>query len=200
MDVVAAGVGDLEPDCVSDDEGDGLGFEFARVARYRPVACMVKQFVGVFMGEHHERLRRRQAVQDLDPAAARRAQRAAKVSDAVDDNAPGEIAASRHAVVAPGSPAAWATSGSGAPSVCSTSYLEIWQPGQGNAALAAEGATCRARIRGARGDAFRTEWPRLFKNADPFGSRKPPENPAAFCESNGHLCPGTPTGSVHAET
>jgi hypothetical protein len=33
------------------------------------------------------------------------------------------------------------------------------------------GDTCMARIRGARGDAFRTGLPRLFKNVDPF--RKP---------------------------
>src|ERR1700704_5824423 len=51
-----------------------------------------------------------------------------------------EIADFRRAAFAPGSPAASAGAGNGAPSVCTTSYLGIPQPGHGNAALVAEGA------------------------------------------------------------
>ena len=51
----------------------------------------------------------------------------------------------------------------------------------GNAAVVAEGDTCMARIRGARGDTVRTGLLRLFKNPlARSGSRKPPVNPAAF--------------------
>lgn len=51
----------------------------------------------------------------------------------------------------------------------------------GNAAVVAEGDTCMARIRGARGDTVRTGLLRLFKNPPArSGSRKPPVNPAAF--------------------
>ena len=78
----------------------------------------------------------------------------------------------------------WARVGSGSPSVCATSYLGIPQRGHGNAAVVAEGDTFMARIRGARGDAFRTGLPRLFKTLGRSGSRKPPVNPAALIESN----------------
>jgi hypothetical protein len=59
-------------------------------------------------------------------------------------------------------------------------YLGIRQPGHGNAALVAEGDTCMAAIRGARGDAFRTGFPRLFKNVDPFKKPEASRNPLAF--------------------
>ena len=48
------------------------------------------------------------------------------------------IAARNTAVLLPGSPNASAASGSGSPSVCARSYLEILQPGHGNAAAVAE--------------------------------------------------------------
>jgi hypothetical protein len=73
------------------------------------------------------------------------------------------IALRSAAVCAPGSPVSSAISGSGSPSVCETSYLGIPQPGHGNAAMVAEGDTCMAGLPGARGDAFRTGLPRLFK-------------------------------------
>jgi hypothetical protein len=57
--------------------------------------------------------------------------------------------------------------GSGSPSVCAMPYLWIPQPGHSNAAVVAEADTCMARIRGARGDAFRTGLPRLFKTRWP---------------------------------
>ena len=48
------------------------------------------------------------------------------------------------AVLAPGSPEASLGVGNGSPSVCSTSYLGIRQPGHDNAALVAEGDSCTA--------------------------------------------------------
>ena len=54
------------------------------------------------------------------------------------------IAVLRAAVLTPGSPEVSPGSGNGSPSVCSTSYLGIRQPGHGNAALVAEGDTCMA--------------------------------------------------------
>ena len=78
------------------------------------------------------------------------------------------IAALSDAVLVPGSPVASPGSASGSPSVCSTSYLGIPQTGHGSAASVAERSTCMTRIRGGRGDAFRTEWPRQFKNVGPL--------------------------------
>jgi len=49
------------------------------------------------------------------------------------------------------------------------SYLEILQPGHGNAAAVAErGDACMARIRGGRDDAFRTESAASVQNVGPF--------------------------------
>jgi hypothetical protein len=50
----------------------------------------------------------------------------------------------------------------------------------GNAAVVAEGDTCMARIRGARGDEFRTGLLCLFKDVDPFREPEASGTPAAF--------------------
>ena len=57
--------------------------------------------------------------------------RSSTVSRAIPRSA---IAALRESVLVPGSPVASPGSASGSPSVCSTSYLGIRQPGHGNAA------------------------------------------------------------------
>ena len=85
-----------------------------------------------------------------------------------------------------------ASVGSGSPSVWSTSYLGIRLAGHGNAALVAEGDTCMARIRGARGDAFRTGLPRLFKNVDPFRKPEASGKPCAVTQEE-----PTPTQTPH---
>src|SRR5580704_16242120 len=74
------------------------------------------------------------------------------------------IAARKAAVLLPGSPDASAASGNGSPSVDAMSYLGIPQPGHSNAAFVPSGDACMTRIRGARGDAFRTGVPRLFEH------------------------------------
>ncbi len=98
------------------------------------------------------------------------------------------------AVLAPGSPEASQDSGSGAPSVCSTSYLGILKPGHGNAAVVAEGDPCVACIAGCRG---RRVWNRtaasVHETLARFGSRKAPGQACAVTQEltatlpdNGH--------------
>jgi hypothetical protein len=87
VDVVAGRVGDVEPDRVADDKGDGLGLEFARVARLGAFARMVKEFMGVLVDEHRELGRGLQAVHDLNTSPAGGSQRAAKLFDIFDRDA-----------------------------------------------------------------------------------------------------------------
>ena len=81
------------------------------------------------------------------------------------------IAVLSEAVLVPGSPVASPGSASGSPSVCSTSYLGIRQPGHGNAAVVAVGATCMARISRCPARRVSNGIVALFKNVDPL--RKP---------------------------
>ncbi len=90
------------------------------------------------------------------------------------------MAQRRADVPGPESPDAPATSGSDSPSVYATCNLGISQAGHGNAAVVAEGDTSMVGIPGARGDAFRTGLPRLFKTRGPFWTPEATVNPAAF--------------------
>jgi hypothetical protein len=60
------------------------------------------------------------------------------------------------------------------------SYLGIPRPGPGNTAVVAEGDTCMARIRGARGDAFRNRIAASVQNAGQFWEPEAYGKPAAF--------------------
>jgi hypothetical protein len=72
--------------------------------------------------------------------------RAVQIVNVLDGDVLCRIVASSQRVRAPGSPAASVASGSGSPSVCSTSYLGIPQLGHGNAAVVAEGDACMAKF------------------------------------------------------
>jgi hypothetical protein len=109
----------------------------------------------VLMNEGRELHRGREAVQQANPFAARRTERAPRSSRNSTPMPCPRIAALSNAVFPPGSPDASLGSASGSPSVCSTSYLGIPQPGPGYAAVDAEirGAVAAHRIAFARGHA-----------------------------------------------
>src|ERR1700731_4522402 len=102
------------------------------------------------MGEYDKLLGRREALEDLNSSASGRPERAGQFICEFDGNATLDDRGAQRRGLAPGSPEGSAGAGSGSPSVCATSYLGIRQPDHGNAALAAEGNTYMARIRGAR--------------------------------------------------
>ena len=84
MNVVARGLTDVEPDCFTDDEGDGFRFEFARS---RPVVSTVKQLVRVLMDENDKFFSRRETLEYLDTTAGGCPQGTAQVISGFDRDA-----------------------------------------------------------------------------------------------------------------
>lgn len=87
VDVIARRVGDVESHRMTDDKGHGLGFELARITRFRAIVRAVQQFVRVLVNQHAEFCRRRETVQDLNPPAGRRPVRVVQIIDVLDRDA-----------------------------------------------------------------------------------------------------------------
>jgi hypothetical protein len=101
----------------------------------------------------------------------------------------------------PGSPEAVVAFGSGSPSVCATSYLEIRQPSHGNAALVVGGDTCMAKFQVPVTTRFEQDCRVCSKTLTGSGSRTPLVNPCGvyreLCVQLGRGVANCPDHSWH---